>query len=145
MNKKNNSQKNKKTTKILGIICLVLGFITLVIGMIDFFGVFNHGSAPQLFYLCFIGIFLISVGSFLTIFSYSKIFYRFRTRQLGSAFKDIYTNLNGVECPNCGKTNESGASFCNNCGEKLTKKCEYCGKENALDAKYCDGCGQKLC
>ncbi len=64
--------------------------------------------------------------------------------------------LFGVEeeiCPNCGAPNPQGATFCANCGFKLSKSlkeeiegiiCPNCGVKNPKDAKFCSNCGYEF-
>ena len=54
-----------------------------------------------------------------------------------------------MNCPNCGKMNESGAKFCNACGHefKVDKKaiiCPSCGTEYSEMATFCGICGKEL-
>lgn len=61
-----------------------------------------------------------------------------------------------VQCPNCGLMDDTDASFCDQCGYKLTPteayspepdevvQCPSCDLMNAPDASYCDQCGFKL-
>ena len=49
-----------------------------------------------------------------------------------------------MKCPKCGEELEDGATFCTNCGEKLTSVCPKCGKSLKPGAKFCSGCGANL-
>ena len=49
-----------------------------------------------------------------------------------------------INCPKCGEELEDGATFCTNCGEKLTVSCPKCGKALKPGAKFCSGCGTNL-
>ena len=49
-----------------------------------------------------------------------------------------------VPCPSCGKPNQAGMKFCNECGAKMeTAKvpCVKCGAELREGAKFCSDCG----
>ncbi|NIA29000.1 MAG: hypothetical protein GWP06_03695 [Actinobacteria bacterium] len=53
-------------------------------------------------------------------------------------------------CNSCGHRNKENASYCTECGWKLTKTlttrkpCPRCGFENAVDANYCSNCGEHI-
>ena len=49
-----------------------------------------------------------------------------------------------MKCPKCQFENREGASFCLECGMKMTLKCPQCGKAFPILAKFCDECGQRL-
>ncbi len=49
-----------------------------------------------------------------------------------------------VPCPNCGKPNQAGIKFCNDCGAKMEAAkvpCVKCGAELREGAKFCSECG----
>jgi len=65
--------------------------------------------------------------------------------------------MNAIECPDCGKSNAVGNSFCIGCGRELSSLaieptveaiaisvCPNCGKENERDNLFCVGCGTQL-
>lgn len=61
-----------------------------------------------------------------------------------------------VDCPDCGRGNDTDASYCDQCGMQLTPSTEYsagadedvtcpnCECVNDDDAEYCDQCGIRL-
>jgi hypothetical protein len=56
----------------------------------------------------------------------------------------------GTVCPSCGPRPEVGATFCSNCGGKLSAAvseggsfCSECGKDLPAGAKFCAECGAK--
>jgi len=49
-----------------------------------------------------------------------------------------------VFCTDCGRSNDDGAAFCDNCGTGLATGCPDCGSENRLGARFCRSCGARL-
>lgn len=51
-------------------------------------------------------------------------------------------------CSNCGSPLEKGASFCVNCGTRVSQSddniCVICGAKIEDKDKFCSGCGRKL-
>ena len=154
--------KAKRNLKIIGFIALFLGIVLLVIGMVDFFKSFlSQGEhMPSLFFLNFIGIPLIGIGSACLRFGFLKEINEYTSSEVTPVATDA-TNyiLNGTReelsktikstkqtniCPNCQKENDPSAAFCNNCGTKLKSVCPHCGKENPSGAKFCSFCGKEL-
>ena len=68
----NKYSKLNKVLRILGFIFLPLGIICTLTGMIDFFVAAAKFGAPKLFFLCFIGMPLIFVGTICLINGYKK-------------------------------------------------------------------------
>ncbi|KAA0996100.1 AAA family ATPase [Paraburkholderia panacisoli] len=46
-----------------------------------------------------------------------------------------------VRCTRCGRENAVGASFCEQCGSRLTRMCPNCGHELSPSAQFCRACG----
>ena len=49
-----------------------------------------------------------------------------------------------MDCPDCGRTNRSGAKFCAGCATPLIAACTACGHQLAPEAKFCDECGHPV-
>ena len=49
-----------------------------------------------------------------------------------------------MDCPDCGRTNRSGAKFCAGCATPLLAACTACGHQLTPDAKFCDECGHPV-
>ena len=49
-----------------------------------------------------------------------------------------------MECPQCQRSNESDARFCEDCGSKLSASCRSCGRELKSAARFCPGCGESV-
>ncbi len=46
-----------------------------------------------------------------------------------------------IACTSCGYENASSASFCLNCGKRLTVECSQCSKTLLSNVRFCDDCG----
>ena len=51
-----------------------------------------------------------------------------------------------LRCHKCNAENDVDASFCDSCGEALTKSkpCAHCAELNDPDARFCDACGKPI-
>lgn len=49
-----------------------------------------------------------------------------------------------MQCPQCPHENREGATFCDECGARLSTECHACGRENRHGAKFCNACGTSL-
>src|SRR5215468_9081979 len=49
-----------------------------------------------------------------------------------------------MECPGCRHANREGARFCGACGAPLPVLCQKCGAPNPSAASFCDDCGARL-
>ena len=68
-NKQLKHQKNKRKLRIIGTILLVIGLICAIIGFVDFFISMTSMGSPHLFFLLFIGLPCIGIGTGLLIFA----------------------------------------------------------------------------
>lgn len=152
--------KNKKTLKIIGFSCLILGIILTLIGGIEFFINFGSMSGPKLFFLDFIGIPLIALGSTALGFGYRKEVTNYIKNESVPVAKDLYQDLkpeindltntikgkkdSEIICPKCGSTNNSNSKFCDQCGATLTRTCPICNSIIESDSKFCPHCGSKV-
>ncbi|MBT3381514.1 MAG: SUMF1/EgtB/PvdO family nonheme iron enzyme [Lentisphaerae bacterium] len=48
------------------------------------------------------------------------------------------------QCPNCGSANPEDVTFCEDCGNGLTRLCPECERENSIHKTFCGGCGTDL-
>ncbi len=46
-----------------------------------------------------------------------------------------------MDCPVCGHSNRSGASFCSNCGSRLVDACPSCSAQVEAGSSFCPACG----
>lgn len=49
-----------------------------------------------------------------------------------------------MQCPACRHINESGARFCNQCGNRLELRCPGCTAANPGGSRFCQACGRPL-
>ena len=167
----NKYSKLNKVLRILGFIFLPLGIICTLTGMIDFFVAASKFGTPNLFFLCFIGMPLIFVGTICLINGYRKQINQYHSSQTAPVAKDVAnymidgtrdsltktaasineaistnsnTSINVNVCEKCGEKNPIDAKFCSNCGSKIKIKCPQCGHEMDDGAKFCNNCGYKL-
>ncbi len=49
-----------------------------------------------------------------------------------------------MTCSSCGRENDAGLKFCNECGSPLQAGCPNCGASNKPGAKFCGECGTVL-
>lgn len=62
-----------------------------------------------------------------------------------AASNKVEINNNGsILCPKCNFANPIDNSYCQQCGEKLTRICRGCGANNLLVSIFCKSCGIKL-
>ena len=167
----NKYSKLNKVLRILGFIFLPLGIICTLTGMIDFFVAASKFGTPNLFFLCFIGMPLIFVGTICLINGYRKQINQYHSSQTAPVAKDVAnymidgtrdsltktaasineaistnsnTSINVNVCEKCGEKNPIDAKFCSNCGSEIKIKCPQCGHEMDDGAKFCNNCGYKL-
>ncbi len=154
----NNHENTKKKFKKIGIILLSIGILCTSIGIIDFFISMASMHAPSLFFLCFIGIPLIGIGSSLTSLGFRGEIMRYNknesvpiineaSEEISPAIKNIVNSINNSESNitcECGYINNSDSLFCKKCGKSLRIICPNCGKTLDNDSKYCSYCGNKI-
>ncbi|QKK07185.1 MAG: zinc ribbon domain-containing protein [Planctomycetota bacterium] len=153
--------------RVVGPMVGLAGLACVVVAFVDFFGAFaGGGGPPRLFWLFFIGLPLLFVGVSLTMFAFMGAVARFAAQEQAPVAADTFNALadetrGGVRtvvgairegmsgepngrCASCGTANDSGARFCDACGESLSLACDACGTANDADARFCDGCGGAL-
>ena len=159
--KQNHEQKNKRL-KRLGIILTAVGAALTATGFIGFFAALAGGGGPPvLFFLCFIGLPMIGVGSTCLRYGYRREVTKYVKDEtvpvLNEAAEEAQPALRSVAralreedrgdaviCPHCGRANDTDAKFCDGCGKPLARICPACGRANDAEAKFCDNCGAPL-
>lgn len=65
--------------------------------------------------------------------------------------KSVPTEVDEMQCANCGAKLSAGSRFCNQCGSPVETKqetdtipCPVCGEKNAAGSRFCNACGSKL-
>ena len=140
--------------RIGGWIALALGVLLTAIAVIGFFSAFGSmgepvpfGPPPN-FWLAFVGLPLIAVGSWLLKAGYVGAATRYVSGEVTPPLRDALGNLGigagQLICQACGGRNASDARFCDDCGAPMRLTCPACKADNAGDAKFCDDCGKPL-
>jgi hypothetical protein len=173
--------------RILGPLALIAGLVMFGIGIYDFTNSFGGDSRPglfdfpgspktenkpDLFWLCFVGMFVLIGGVFLTKIGYMGTAARYVAGETAPVAADtigyladetkesvktiagaVAEGLRGdgevetiVRCQKCNEENDGDAKFCKSCGEALQKSapCPGCSELNDPDARFCDNCGTSL-
>lgn len=165
-----NDENKKKKLKIIGFAVLITGIALAITAFADFFitiARFNEFNGfgpgmPKLFFLGFIGLPLIAVGSMILKFAYMGKIARYTSNEVSPVIKDTANYLlddtrdsiagvfegikegPGIKCRFCGEVNKQGSKFCDNCGKPLAVICPSCSTANDADAKFCRNCGKNL-
>ena len=134
--------------RIGGIVLLAIGLILAAGGFISFFGAFGGGGMPTNFWMAFIGLPLIGIGTGMLRAGYLGPASRYLAGEVTPTIRDRLGALGiGGErnvCASCGSENDAAARFCDSCGKPLSRTCPSCGAGNDADARFCDGCGAPL-
>jgi len=110
--------------------------VLLAIAVIDFFSSFNSmGGPPKLFFLGFIGIPMLAVGSFMVKAGYLREITEYTAEESSPAISTV------ARAAREGWTDGAPENAADS-GPRLF--CSSCGVKNDLDAKFCDSCGAKL-
>lgn len=162
--KKNNHlddhSSTRKKLRVIGIVCLVIGFVLLLIGIISMMN-FNQKG----FLSAVIGMPFLVVGAACTMLGFMGAVSRYTASESAPILKNTKNymeeetraervktfsemveqmhNDEKVNCPHCGAVSSDDAKFCKNCGNLLVKTCS-CGVKNSPDASFCKACGKKL-
>ncbi|HEX7195430.1 MAG TPA: zinc ribbon domain-containing protein [Candidatus Limnocylindria bacterium] len=134
--------------RIAGPILLLIGIVLTAVAMIDFFSAFSSFGMPQRFWLAFIGLPLVALGTAITKFAYLGPASRYVAGELTPTLRDTLGALGigsgTVTCVSCGGANAADARFCDDCGAPMQRTCARCNAVNAPDARFCDDCGAEL-
>ncbi len=154
----NKHENTKKKLKIISVALLSIGTLLITIELIDFFVSAGSMTMPSLFFLFFIGIPLIGVGSSLTNLGFKKEMMRYHkdesvpiineaSEEISPAIKNVINSIRNPESQiicSCGYSNSSDSLFCKKCGKALHIVCHNCGKKLDNDSEYCSYCGTKI-
>ena len=140
--------------RVGGIVALGLGVILTGIAIIGFFSAFSDMGAPPPFgpppnfWMAFVGLPLIAVGSWMLKAGYIGPAVRYVSGEVTPPLRDALGQLGigpeQVACAACGGRNAPDARFCDDCGAALRRTCPTCNGDNARDARFCDDCGAAL-
>jgi ribosomal protein L40E len=133
--------------RIGGAIALGAGIVLAAVALIDFVTAFGSFEQPRNFWMGFVGLPLIAIGSALLKAGYIGPASRYVAGELAPTVRDGLgaLGLTGARsCSSCGAANDADATFCDACGAALSRMCPSCGAANDADARFCDGCGTSL-
>lgn len=134
--------------QIGGAVALGIGLILTAIAFLDFVSAFGSFRQPTSFWLAFLGLPLIGIGSAMLKAGFLGPASRYVAGEVTPTLADTLGALGlGAPdrvCPSCGASNAADARFCDDCGTGLRAVCPSCGAENASDARFCDDCGAAL-
>ncbi|MDQ7013075.1 MAG: zinc ribbon domain-containing protein [Planctomycetota bacterium] len=158
--------KVRRVLRALGPLLMLAGVVCLAIAIIDFAMVFGDMShQPTRFWLFFIGLPLLALGSALSMFGFMGAVFRFAAQEQAPVAADTFNYLagetqegvrdvvsairegmtdQGKVCQACGADNDASARFCDGCGKPFQRTCAGCQTNNDADAAFCDSCGSAL-
>jgi hypothetical protein len=140
----------RSVLRVGGLILLGIGLVLTVIAFADFFGSMGSASMPTNFWMGFIGLPLIGIGTSMVRAGFLGPATRYVAGEVAPTIRDtlgyagIGAGAEQVTCAKCGGTNRRDAKFCDHCGAALSIICPTCGRPNAPDATFCDECGKPL-
>jgi len=133
--------------RVGGLVLLGLGIILTAITLIGFFSAFGSFGSPGMpgnFWMAFLGLPLIGLGSTMLKAGYLGPASRYVAGEVSPTLRDTlgFVGVTSTAlCPACGARNADDAKFCDDCGAALRRICPACNAANAADAKFCDDCG----
>ncbi len=142
--------------RIGGWIALAVGVVltaTAFIGFFSAFGSFGGPSSfgpPPNFWMGFVGLPLIAIGSWMLKAGYLGAATRYVSGEVTPPLRDALGQLgigagaSQLVCASCGGRIVADAKFCDDCGRALRRTCPACNDENAADPRFCDNCGAAL-
>ncbi|MDQ2675034.1 MAG: zinc ribbon domain-containing protein [Chloroflexota bacterium] len=140
--------------RIGGWVAVGLGVLLTATAVIGFFSAFGGMGGPPSFgpppnfWMGFVGLPLIAVGSWMLKAGYLGAATRYVSGEVTPPLRDALGQLGigsgQLVCAACGGRNAADATFCDDCGTALRRTCPSCKADNAADAKFCDDCGSAL-
>lgn len=125
-----------------------IGLLLTIIAMADFFAAFGGFGVPGNFWMAFVGLPLIGIGSAITKFAYLGPASRYVAGEVTPTIRDTLGALGigggTTTCASCGGSNAADATYCDDCGAPMRRICPSCRTANAGDAKFCKSCGADL-
>ncbi|NCA67364.1 MAG: hypothetical protein EOM87_04805, partial [Clostridia bacterium] len=89
----NNDENKKKKFKVIGFALVIIGGLLMATSMIEFFMKFGTFQMPRLFFLGFIGIPMLGVGSMILKFAYMGKIARYTSNEVSPVIKDTANYL----------------------------------------------------
>jgi Double zinc ribbon len=143
-----NQESIRSLLRVAGLVAIGVGVVLTAIALGDFFSAMSSFRQPTNFWLGFIGLPLIAIGSWMLKAGYIGPASRYVAGEVTPTLRDTLGALGvgsaGVVCAACGGANAQDARFCDDCGAALRRACPSCGAENAGDAAFCSSCGSDL-
>lgn len=157
--------KVKKKLKKYGKTITTIGVILFAIAILSFFSAMQGGGMPRYFFLGFIGLPMIGIGSAMLRYGYMGEVARYTSSEVAPVAKDTINymldetkenvadfvqTIKGKEqkekltCPYCHDLVEQDEVFCDKCGRKLHKVCQSCGTKHFSTSEFCKKCGKRL-
>lgn len=134
--------------RIGGGVAVGIGGLLTVMALGDFFASMGTFQPPRNFWMAFVGLPLVAIGSGMLRAGFLGPATRYVAGEVTPVIGDTLDAL-GIggaarRCASCGAENDADARFCDDCGAALRRECASCATANAPDARFCDGCGAAL-
>jgi hypothetical protein len=129
--------KYRMVCRIVGPLVFLVGVVCVVTAGVDFF---TAEGMPTLFWLGFVGMPLLFVGSALAMAGFMGAVARFTAAEHAPVAADTFNYV-------AGETGEGVRAVASAVREGLAtgaRRCAACGEGNDAGAKFCDACGQPL-
>ena len=111
--------------RIGGPILLGVGLLLTAIALADFFGSMGSFTPPRNFWMGFVGLPLIAVGSWMTQAGFLGAASRYVAGEVSPVIRDAIGAMRADEaiagriCSDCGGESAADATFCDDCGKQL--------------------------
>ena len=136
------------TLRIIGPILAGGGLLLVVIGLVSVLSAFGSAEPPKYFWLVFLGLPFLFVGSVMIMFGFLGKVARFQAQELAPVAKDTFNYMaegtrDGVKTM-AGAVGEglSEGGFGVGGGSSTKVRCHKCNALLPAEAKFCSQCGQ---
>jgi len=132
----------KSTFRTVGPILLLIGGVCILIAFVDFFSGVNSFEGPKYFWLFFVAMPFLFLGSIITKAGYAQDAAKYMSREIAPVASETFNYIaeetqEGVET--IAKAVQRGKADI-----VQAKQCPNCRTLNILDAKFCNECGHSL-
>lgn len=135
-------KKRRDTFRALGLIILGVGVLFFIIAVVNMFTITPFDDGPNYFWLGFIGVPLVGVGSYLCSLGFSGKVAEYQSREMAPVVKDVINYL--AEEKQEGTETILHTAQKGNSTVVSAKLCSHCNELNKMDAKFCNECGKPL-
>jgi hypothetical protein len=143
-----NQASVRSLLRIGGMVAIGIGIVLTAFALISFFTAFGSLEQPSNFWMGFVGLPLIGVGTWMLKAGYLGPATRYVAGEVTPTVRDTLGALGigggAATCSACGGRNAADAQFCDDCGKPLQRTCGSCRAQNAGDATFCKACGAAL-